>query len=246
MKNKLKEILESKYKEVAEKKQKRDFVKSIINPKIGDISIIAEIKLTSPSEGKLGDRNKLKERTIMYEKSSADAVSVVVDKKYFGGELDFIKQVKNVVSLPILAKDFIIDPYQIYELKTYGADAILLIAKIVSADKLVQFVRLAKELNMDSVVEVQTEQELEYAFNTDTQIIAVNARNLDTFEVDIERACGLLKLIPHKYITLGFSGVKNRKDVQKYKNAGVKGVLVGTSLMKSKDIKGFIRELKDI
>lgn len=244
MKNKLDEIIENKYKEVEMKKQKRDFLRSITNPKIGDISIIAEIKLASPSSGRLADETSILDRVIEYERGGSDAISIVVDKKYFGGELEFIKQIKNVVSLPILAKDFIIDPYQIYELKAFGADAILLIAKIVSVKKLVQFVKLAKEMNMEPVVEVQTRQELNNALKTDTKIIAVNARNLDSFEVDVDKACGVLKLIPQKYTTLGFSGVISRSEVEKYKNAGVKGVLVGTSLMKTNDIRGFLMSLR--
>ncbi len=244
MKNKLNEIIENKFQEVEKNKQKRDFLGSISNPKTGDISIIAEIKLASPTIGRFADKNSVLNQVIKYERGRTDAISVVVDKKYFGGELEFIKQIKNVVSVPILAKDFIIGPYQIYELKAYGADAILLIAKIISAEKLDQFVRLAMELNMEPIVEVQTRQELNNALKTDTRIIAVNARNLESFDVNIDDACKLLKLIPKKYRTLGFSGIKNRKDVQKYKNAGAKGVLVGTSLMKSIDIKGLLMSLR--
>lgn len=240
MQNILKKIITNKFQEVQAKKRSRDFLGSIINPKAGDISIIAEIKLTSPSAGKLGDVIDIEKRVKDYEICGADAISVVVDKKYFGGALEFIKQIKEISSLPILAKDFIVDPYQIYEAKYYGADAVLLIAKIVSSHQLVQLVKLAKKLNIEPVVEVQTEQELKDALNTDTQIIAVNARDLDSFEVDVDKACRLLKLVPKEFVTLGFSGIKSRADIKKYKIAGVRGVLVGTSLMKTSNIKEFL------
>lgn len=246
MDDKLSQILKNKTKEVRDKKKRRDFLGSIKNPKAGDISIIAEIKLTSPTEGKLGEEENIVDRAILYGKSPADAISVVVDNKYFGGKLEFIKQIKEVVVLPILAKDFIIDLYQIYEAKVYGTDAILLMAKIVSPDKLNQLVKLAMTLNIEPVVEVQNEQELENATKTNTQIIAVNARDLNTFEIDVDEACRLLKVIPQKFVTLGFSGAFGRNEVEKYRRAGAKGVLVGTSLMKAQNIAKFIKELKGL
>lgn len=242
----LNQIIANKYKEVEKKKVKRNFLGAIINPKVGDISIIAEIKLASPSQGVLRDVTNIEKKVKDYERGGADAISVVVDKKYFGGDLEFIKRIKRTVSLPILAKDFIVDPYQVYEAKVYGADAVLLIAKIVTFDKLVQLVKLAREMNIEPVVEVQNTQELKDALKTDTRIIAVNARDLSTFKVDIDRACKLIKLIPRKYIVLGFSGVSNQDDVEKYKAAGAKGILVGTSLMRAKNISGLIKELKDL
>lgn len=246
MDDKLSQILKNKTKEVRDKKKRRDFLGSIKNPKAGDISIIAEIKLTSPTEGKLGEEENIVDRAILYGKSPADAISVVVDNKYFGGKLEFIKQIKEVVVLPILAKDFIIDLYQIYEAKVYGTDAILLMAKIVSPDKLNQLVKLAMTLNIEPVVEVQNEQELENATKTNTQIITVNARDLNTFEIDVDEACRLLKVIPQKFVTLGFSGAFGRNEVEKYRRAGAKGVLVGTSLMKAQNIAKFIKELKGL
>lgn len=246
MVNKLSQILENKRQEVSEKKGKRDFLGSIINPKIGDISIIAEIKLASPSEGRLGEDDTVLTQVEAYEKGGADAISLVADKKYFGGDLELIKQIKNAVSIPVFAKDFIIDPYQIYEAKTYGADAILLIAKILPQNKLIQFVELSFKIGLEPVVELQNKEELSDALYTDTRIIAVNARDLNTLEIDIDRACRFLKLIPQEFITLGFSGVFGRNEVEKYIKAGARGVLVGTSLMKSENIGEFIKELKGL
>lgn len=246
MKNRLDEIITNKLQEVSEKKKKRDFLEAIKNPKAGDVSIIAEIKLASPTEGKLGDEIDIGKKVKDYEKGFADAISLVVDKKYFNGELEFIRRVKNIVTLPILAKEFVIDPYQIYEMKAYGADAVLLIAKIVSEDKLRRFVSLCFDIGLEPVVEVQNERELDSAIHTDTKLIAVNARNLTTFAVDIDKACKIIRLVPKDFISLGFSGVSNREDIEKYKKAGVEGVLVGTSLMRSNDVKGLIKELRNI
>ncbi|OIO15539.1 hypothetical protein COV53_07165 [Candidatus Gottesmanbacteria bacterium CG11_big_fil_rev_8_21_14_0_20_37_11] len=246
MKSILDEIISNKLHEVSEKKKKRNFLDVIKNPKVGDISVIAEIKLASPAEGKLAEKKDIIKRAIKYEKSSCDAISLVVDKKYFNGDLEYIKRVKNIVALPILAKDFVIDPYQIYEMKSYGADAILLIAKIIPSDKLVLLVNLAKKLNIEPVVEVQNKRELDRAIHTDTKLIAVNARNLTTFVIDIDNACKISKLVPKNFISLGFSGVSNRCDAKRYKEAGARGILVGTSLMKTKNINGLIRELKNL
>lgn len=244
--NKLSQIIENKRREVRKKKKNRDFLGAILKPKQGKISIISEIKLYSPTEGKLGDEKELEERAVLYKKSGADAVSLVVDKKYFAGDLKFVRRVKNSVSLPILVKDFIIDPYQIYEAKIYGADAILIIAKIINRKQLKDFVELSFKIGAEPVVEIQNNEELNNAIAADTRVIAVNARNLDTFQVDIDRACELCKIIPKKFIVLGFSGVSDDEDVMKYENAGVKGVLVGTSLMKSKNPGNLIKEFKSL
>lgn len=261
--NFLKEILNYKKKEIEKRKKicafaslkeklkkqkekRRDFVKAILQPKIGDVSIIAEIKLASPSTGRLGKVEEIEKRVKIYEQSSADAISIVVDKKFFQGELQFIPRVKTAISLPVLAKDFIIDPYQIYELKLFGADSALFIAKILSLAQLKKFVEIAKSLGMEPLVEVNNELELKKAIKTKTRCIAVNARDLATFKIDLKNAYRLLKLIPKKFIALGFSGVKNRKDVEAYIKAGAKAVLVGTTLMKSGNAEETILKLKGI
>ncbi|MBI3379916.1 indole-3-glycerol-phosphate synthase [Candidatus Gottesmanbacteria bacterium] len=246
MKNKLTQILDNKMKEVSQKKKKRDFLGAITNPKMGDISIIAEIKLASPTAGKLGEEKDIEKQVLMYEKSYADGISVVVDKKYFDGELEFIKQIKNTVSLPLLAKDFIIDPYQIYEAKLYGADAILLIAKILTKKKLQKFVKHCFDAGLEPVVEVQNKKELEKVLNIGTRIIAVNARGLSTFKVDVDGACQLIKSIPKEFVSLGFSGVLGINEVEQYKKAGAKGILVGITLMKSKNPGKVIKEFKGL
>lgn len=246
MKTTLDEIITNKLQEVSEKKEGKNFLTLIKNPQKGDVSIIAEIKLTSPIAGKLGEEKDIEKRAILYEENFTDVISLVVDKKYFGGDLEFIRRIKNTVSLPILAKDFIVDPYQIYELKVYGADAVLLIAKILNKKKLQQYVELCFEIGLEPIVEIQNRKELDEAIATNTKIIAVNARDLTTFTVDMDKACQLIKSIPKEFVSLGFSGVLGRSEVEKYRKAGTKGILVGTSLMKSKNIGTFIRELKGV
>lgn len=246
MHNFLTKIIEVKRKEVEElKKESRKFREALIEPN-GDIAIIAEIKLTSPHIGLLGNKNEVERRVILYEKSGVDAISVVVDKTFFHGDYQLIREIKQDVSLPVLSKDFIIDPAQVFYARVMGADAVLLIAKIVSFDKLIQLVMLVKTLGMEVVVEIDNKKDLQKVLTTDVHFIAVNARNLDDLSLDINRACQLITLIPEDRIALAFSGIKERNDVEKYKIAGAKAVLVGTSFMKAKNIKNFIKELRGL
>lgn len=221
------------------------FLKSLLNLKIGDIGLIAEIKLASPSEGILGTADDISTRVRQYEQSGADAISIVTEKYFFHGETEFVGRIKKEVSLPVLQKDFVTDKLKIYESKLAGADAILLIAKLLTESELVELVRLSQSLGLEPVVEINNELDLKKALKTNTKIIASNARDLDTFEVNVDRACELLKKVPEKYIKLGFSGIHSRFEVEKYKQAGAKAVLVGIELMKTNDIDKFIRELKN-
>lgn len=211
---------------------------------VDDILVIAEIKFASPTDPNLGRRSDLINRAKQYEQAGADAISLIVEPHIFKGDLSDVAKVKKYVSLPILVKDFVHDESQIYQIKQAGADRILLIAKIVSGQKLKRFVKLSKAIGLEPVVEINDGQDLKKAMATETSIIAVNARNLKTLRVDVDRACRLLAKIPDKFIKLGFSGINGRPDVEKYKKAGAKGILVGTSLMKAKNIKEFIGGLR--
>ncbi|MBI2597260.1 indole-3-glycerol-phosphate synthase [Candidatus Daviesbacteria bacterium] len=238
----LKEILTKTQADIRKFKQSvNTFSKALTNPKSGSTAIIAEIKLASPTAKNLGQPAKVKDKAKEYELAGADCISVVVEKHFFHGDPKFIKEIKQTVSLPVLCKDFIIDSYQVYQVKQLGADAILLVARIVSEKQLVTLVNLAKEIGIESVVEINSQGDFEKTLKTNTQIIAVNARNLDTFEVNIDKACQLLKIIPNTFIKLGFSGIITREDVLKYQKAGVNGVLIGTSLMKTKNIDEYLK-----
>ncbi len=219
------------------------FKNTIMKSSKTGVAIIAEIKFATPTNPHLGSPSELLDRTRAYKKAGADAISVITEKHYFQGDPLHVSQIKNAVSLPVLQKDFVIDPYQIYEAKAAGADALLFIARIASENKLQQFVLLAQTLGIEPVVEVHNQEDVKKAVTTKTRFIAVNARDLDTFDVDVAKACKLLKKIPNRFIKLGFSGVKSKKEVMMYQNAGAKGVLVGTSLMRAKNIDKFINSL---
>jgi len=244
-----------------ESKPVRDMQKTISRlPKALDFAgafsefgIIGEIKLASPLAGQLANPEEVLDIALEYKQSlpsedskkgGADAISIITEKYFFKGDINFIKQVKEETGLPVLQKDFVVDPYQIYESRVNGADALLLIAKIISPDQLKRFVGLCLEIGLEPVVEINDEFDLENALGTNTRIIAVNGRDLDTFEVDVERACELIGKIPDKFLKLGFSGVNSKKEAEKYRKAGARGILVGTSLMKSRKKKEFLEGLR--
>lgn len=241
----LKQIIDNKIIEIREKKeQKINFAGALIKSRTGGMVIIAEIKLATPISGILGQATEVVKRALAYELAGADLISVVVDRKYFHGDINFISEIKKKITLPVLMKDFILDPYQIFEAKFVGADGILLIAKLLTKKKLQEFVLLSKSIGVEPVVEIADELELEKALATEALCIAVNARNLTNFKVDINRACQLMRLIPKKRLVLGFSGVKGRREAEKYHNAGAKAILVGTALMRKNNIGRFITKLK--
>lgn len=208
------------------------------------LSVIGEIKLASPTEEFLGGREEIIPRAMAYEKAGVNAISFITEKHYFKSDISFIPKIKEKVSVPILQKDFVIDEYQIYQAKEIGSDALLLIARLVDEEVLKKFVLLCQTLGIEPVVEINTEEDLRKAIVTNTNIIAVNARDLETFQIDLDKACELLRKVPTEYLTLGFSGVKSNIEARKYKKAGAKGILVGTELMKAKNIKKFITNLK--
>lgn len=209
-----------------------------------EFGIIAEIKLKSPSAGVLADKSKVLELAREYKEGGANAISIITEKYFFDGDINFILKVKDSISLPILQKDFVVDSYQILESKKFGADGLLLIAKIVSEDDLIKFVDLCFEVGIEPVVEINDDEDLKKALKTKTRIVAVNARNLDTFKIDLDKACELIEKIPSEYLKLGFSGVNSRDEVEKYRSSGARGVLVGTKLMKAENKKNFLEDLK--
>lgn len=239
MHDKLVKIIEKKEADiVAYKRSNHAFLNTFRNTK--NIGLIAEVKLASPTIESLGSREEILDRVKAYEASGASAISIITEKHFFKGDVRFVTQVKEAVSLPILQKDFVIDESQIYEAKHIGSDALLLIARLIDGETLKHFVTLTKALGIDPVVEITNEEDLEKALATETDIIAVNARDLDTFIVDVSRACELLVRVPDTFVKLGFSGIQSAAEVEEYKKAGVHGILVGTSLMQSDDIAGFI------
>ena len=256
IKGRLKEIIDYKISELGIQKKKvslekileqlslvepaRDFVRALS----GDgVKLIAEVKKASPSAGDINADGDIVALAQRYEAAGASAISVLTDKKFFKGELDYLKKIKEAVSVPVLRKDFIFDPYQIYQSKFYGADAILLIATILTAEGLKELVGLTHTLGMKCLVEVHDEEDLTKALNTTAKVIGINARNLETFEVNLQNVIDLALLVPPDRILIAESGIKNRKDVSRLRRVGVGGILVGTELMRAEDVGGKIREL---
>jgi len=210
-----------------------------------ELIILGEIKLASPTEGKLGKPEDIEGRALAYEQAGVDIISVITEHTRFSGDTSFVPRIQKVTSMPILQKDFVMDVKQIYESKSLGVDALLLIASIVDTPTLKKFTALCKKLEIEPVVEVNDENDLKKALSTSTSCIAINARDLRTFKVDVDRACQIMEKIPDRYIKLGFSGIHTSVEVKKYRNAGAKGVLVGTALMKTENIDTFVQELRN-
>lgn len=210
------------------------------------IGIIAEIKLQSPSAGVLGRAEDIIPRVKAYEQAGADMISCITENQRFGGDAKFISIIKGHVDLPVLQKDFITNPAQVQQAKQLGSDALLLIASLVSVTKLQTLVNQCNELNIEPIVEVFDKTDLVKATHTATKTIAVNSRNLKTFEISVPHACQIMKKIPSQFIRLGFSGVYGPNEVRQYQRAGASAVLIGTSLMKTNDIHSFIKSLRSI
>lgn len=198
-------------------------------------SIIAEVKCASPSRGRLVAHFEPLKIAKTYEQNGAAAISVLTDEKYFLGHKDYLAQIKREVRLPILRKDFIIDPLQVYETRAIGADAILLIVRVLGA-RLAEFIALSKELGLSPLVEVHTQEELDVALRMGAEIIGINNRNLDTFVTDINTSRDLKKLIPVGKTVVAESAIKDRADIEYLMAAGINTFLIGEGLVIAPDI----------
>jgi indole-3-glycerol phosphate synthase len=221
----------------------RDFKKAIKPSGTGGTNIIAEVKKASPSRGIIRDDFNPVEIASEYQKNSAVAISVLTDKKYFQGELDYLKQIKEVTNIPILDKDFIVDVYQIYQARIYGADAVLLIAAILTDNELSEYLTLTNQLSLDALVEVHTLEELNIVLNTDAQIIGINNRDLKSFLVNTDTSVRLAKYIPDDKIVVSESGINSKEIISSLQKEGIDAFLIGEALMKEKDIGKKLREL---
>jgi indole-3-glycerol phosphate synthase len=225
----------------------RGFKEAISSPPVGKrrsgINLIAEIKKKSPSRGIICKDFDLLKIARIYEESGASAISILTDKKYFGGSLNFLLQVRGVTSIPLLRKDFIIDEYQIYESRVFGADALLLIAKILKEEELKRFLGIAHSLGIDCLVEIHSEEELNKVLKTETQIIGINNRDLETFTVNLETTLNLVKKIPQGKIVVSESGFEKREDVLRLEGKRINAFLVGEALMRSENREKKIKEL---
>lgn len=207
------------------------------------ISMIAEIKRASPSRGDILPGVEAVQVAALYEQSGARAISVLTDKKYFKGSLEDLTAVRQNVRIPCMRKEFIIDPYQIYEARAALADAILLIVRILSDTQLSEYLEIARGLGMHALVETHSEPEIERAVAARAHIIGINNRDLDTLEIDFEATMRLKRRVPGGHVLVSESGINTREQVKRLEAGGVEGILVGESLMTSRDIRAKIREL---
>lgn len=216
-------------------------------------AIIAEIKKASPSKGVIREEFDPEEIASIYETSGATCISVLTDKKFFQGSFETLSKVRSVTNLPLLCKDFIISAYQIYKARLMGADAVLMIAAILSDSDLSYLKKIADKLNLDVLVEVHDSYELERILNLGCfDLIGINNRDLKTFKTDLKVSINLMKqfskrLIQETKLTISESGILNGKDLALLNSVGIKGVLIGESFMKEKDIgKAFMKLLKAV
>ena len=210
------------------------------------IQLIAEIKKASPSKGIIRPNFNPVEIAQTYADNGASAISVLTEEKYFQGSLNHLKDARNALGnkrLPLLRKDFILDPYQVYESRAYGADSLLLIVAILSPEKLEKLLWLSHELSMSCLVEVHNEAEVEIALRSGARIIGINNRDLKTFTVDLTTTERLRPLIPSDRILVSESGIKDHSDMEKLKKWSVDAALVGESLMSAPDIAIKMKEL---
>ncbi len=205
--------------------------------------VIAEVKKASPSAGLLVDDFDPPLLATAYEKGGAAALSVVTDEHFFQGDISWLATLKSLVDLPLLRKDFIIDPLQVQESRAAGADAILLIAAILSQDELRELLDIAADQGLECLVEVHDEKELEKVLSTPAAIIGINNRNLKDFTIDLETTLRLRKLIPENRLVVSESGIDQHSQLVRLATAGVQGVLVGTSLVRSGDARSKLEEL---
>jgi len=224
--------------------QPRGFIRALrAMHESGGTAIIAEVKKGSPSKGVI--RQNFDPLTIAetYQQHGATCLSVLTDETFFLGHLSYLGLIREQVSLPLLRKDFICDPYQIVEARAFGADAVLLIAAMLELQQLRDFAALAKELQMDVLLEVHDEAELELALQTDCELIGVNNRSLRSFVTDLGATERLRPLIPAERLVVAESGIHCRADVERLLAAGAGAFLVGESLMREADIGAKLEEL---
>jgi indole-3-glycerol phosphate synthase len=262
----LDQIIENKRLEVADRKVRvpenalretistlgrpRNFFQAVTKKGKKPLNLIAEVKKASPSAGVMRADFHPVEIAKTYAAAGADALSVLTDEKFFQGHLDYLHQIRDEVKLPVLRKDFIIDPYQVYESRAAGADAILLIAECLETHELIDLQILSTELNMTCLIEVHDLDNLMRVRDRvigfphkSYSLLGINNRDLRTFKTDLGTTLRMAELVEDRRVLISESGINTNADIKKLAEVGVSAVLVGESLMRSDDIAGKIREL---
>ncbi|RLZ08333.1 indole-3-glycerol phosphate synthase TrpC [Faecalibacter macacae] len=261
MKNILDQIVDQKRIEIKQKQQQtsiEDFKQSsfftqkvrsakasILDP--NKTGIIAEFKRKSPSKGFINQHANIKDVVSGYEQFGASVVSVLTDEDFFGGSFDDLNEAKQILNIPILRKDFIVDEYQVYETKAIGADLMLLIAECLTKDEVFNLAKLAKEIGLEILLEIHSEDQLEKV-NEFIDLIGINNRNLKTFEVDTEKSKQILKKLPEDLIKVAESGISDPEVVKDLKAAGFQSFLIGENFMKNENpgnaFQEFVNQIK--
>ena len=212
-------------------REPRGFADALAN---APVAIIAEVKRASPSKGDLAPNLDAAQVAQSYEAGGAAALSVLTEGKYFKGTLDDLKKARAVTQLPVLRKEFIIDPYQIYEAAAASADAVLLIARILEKERLSEFLTLTRELKMDALVEIFDEEDAQKIAPFAPELVGINNRNLKSFETDTTRASRIAKSLPAETLVVAASGIATVEDIKRHLDSGISSFLVGESLVKAK------------
>jgi indole-3-glycerol phosphate synthase len=218
----------------------RPFSEALVRP---GLSLIAEFKRRSPSAGEISVTVAVGEQVRAYERGGAAALSVLTDERHFGGSLDDLREARAACSLPILRKDFIVDPYQLYEAAVNGADAVLLIVRALEGRELHELYEEARGLDLDCLVEVHDADELERALELDADVIGINNRDLDAGTVDIATTYELMPDVPAGKTVVAESGLSSRVELEELDRVGVDAVLIGSALMVAEDVEAAVRRL---
>ena len=219
---------------------RRDFAAALVAP---GRRIIAEVKRASPSLGRIRDDFDPVRIASGYATAGAAAISVLTDERFFEGSLDYLAAIRAHVAVPLLRKDFLFEPYQIYEARAAGADAFLLIAAILRTEVIRELVALGRELDMTALVEVHTPEQLERALAADATVVGINNRDLDTFVTRLETGLELLGSVPAGRTVVIESGLKTTADLARFESAGVRAFLIGETFMRAPDPGAALREL---
>ncbi|MEZ6137106.1 MAG: indole-3-glycerol phosphate synthase TrpC [Pirellulaceae bacterium] len=219
----------------------RDFIAPLRNSP--PIRLIAEVKKASPSKGVIREDFDAVSIAQAYALAGASCISVLTDNEFFQGSLDYLTAIRAVVDVPLLRKDFIIHPYQVFEARAAGADAVLLIAECLTRQELRGLYQLVRELGMRALVEFYERANLDHVLNTEAELIGINNRNLNTFTVDLEHTIRLGRQLPPGKILVGESGIETAADARILEAGGVHAMLVGESLMRQPDVAQAVRNL---
>jgi indole-3-glycerol phosphate synthase len=225
-------------------KSRRPFFETFSKRFPGEVKVIAEIKRASPSRGLLRPDLNVVELAHAYENGGASAISVITEEKHFMGSLASIGEAKKATGLPVLRKDFIVDPYELYESKAYGADAVLLIGEMLERSRIEEYLGVAQELMLDVLFEVHSMRTYEKAGGLSGFILGVNNRNLETLDVDLQTGFRIIEEIPDDCPIIVESGIEGRRQIEAFMQKGVSGFLIGTSLVLSEDPAGKLREFR--